>query len=371
MPLKLPPAMVAGARRSFVFRGAMNQLVCLVISVVFWVLSYRDRSFVDVALYSYAIGNLIWLFIDGGRELLSRLLHVPNGRWPGLPAMAINVVLGTLGGYALGMAGVAALLGHDGPHLLPNGPSALLSLITAVVVTYLFYTRERLHLEMAAAEAARRQALESQLGLLQSQLEPHMLFNTLANLRVLITLDPARAQTMLDHLIGFLRVTLSASRLPRHPLGAEFERMRDYLALMAVRMGPRLQVQLDLPAELADLPVPPLLLQPLVENSIKHGLEPKVEGGRIEVSARQLGDTLQLTVRDSGVGLAGAAATRGSTFGLTQVRERLAALYGDAASLTLVDAPGGGTLATITLPTAALHGVPAAVDTSNAGMSTP
>jgi signal transduction histidine kinase len=369
MPLMLPPAMLAGARRSFLFRGAMNQLVCLVISVVFWVMSYRNRSFFDVALYSHAIGNLIWLFIDGGRELLSRLLHAPSGRWPGLPAMAINVVLGTLGGYALGMSGVAALLGHDSPSLLPNGPSALLSLITAVVVTYFFYTRERLHLEMAGAEAARRQALESQLGLLQSQLEPHMLFNTLANLRVLITLDPPRAQTMLDHLIGFLRVTLSASRVPRHALGAEFDRMRDYLALMAVRMGPRLQVQLDLPAELADLPVPPLLLQPLVENSIKHGLEPQVEGGRIEVSAQLAGDKLRLVVRDSGVGLAASMGTRGSAFGLTQVRERLAALFGNAASLTLGDADGGGTLATIELPTAALHDSPAHSTTSSGGLT--
>jgi signal transduction histidine kinase len=370
MQLKLPPGMLASARRSLLFRGAMNQLVCLITSVMFWVLSYRDSGFIDVATYSFVIGNLIWLFIDGGRALLSHLLHTPDGRWPGLPAMAINVMIGTLSGYALGMSLVSTLLAHPSPSLLPNGPSALLSLLVAVVATYYFYSRERLHVEMAAAEAARRQAIESQLGLLQSQLEPHMLFNTLANLRVLIGLDPPRAQAMLDHLIGFLRVTLSASRLPRHPLGAEFDRMRDYLALMAVRMGPRLQVQLDLPAELADLHVPPLLLQPLVENSIKHGLEPKVEGGRIEVSARLVGDKLRLIVLDSGVGLAAAVATDGSGFGTTQVRERLAALYGNTASLTLVDAPGGGTLATIELPAAALHGTPA-FSTTSAGLLSP
>jgi sensor histidine kinase YesM len=193
-----------------------------------------------------------------------------------------------------------------------------------------------------------------------------MLFNTLANLRVLITLDPPRAQAMLDHLIGFLRVTLAASRVPRHPLGAEFDRTRDYLALMAVRMGPRLQVQLDLPADLVDLQVPPLLLQPLVENSIKHGLEPKVEGGRIEVSARREGGHLLLEVLDNGVGLSEPAplsmpAPTGehvparpkpaSGFGLEQVRDRLAALYGPRAELVLVPSPDGvGTLARIRLP---------------------
>ncbi|MFM2068741.1 MAG: hypothetical protein RLZZ584_3650 [Pseudomonadota bacterium] len=352
---KLPAVMTANTRRSLPYRALMNQLVCTIATLVFWMLSYRDRSLVEVALYSYAIGNLIWLFIDGGRALLSRLLHTPDGRWPGWPAMAANIVLGTVGGYAAGTAGVAWLLGHPLALLVPSPSSALLSLLTAVVATYFFYSRERLHLEMAAAEAARRQALESQLGLLQSQLEPHMLFNTLANLRVLIGLDPARAQAMLDHLIGFLRVTLAASRVPRHPLAAEFARLGDYLALMAIRMGERLQVQLDLPAELADIAVPPLLLQPLVENSIRHGLEPQVEGGLIHVSARREGGLLVLQVRDSGVGLHQAAAARGTQpaggFGLAQVRERLAALFGADARLVLQDHAGGaGTVARIELP---------------------
>jgi hypothetical protein len=356
MRLPPPPTFLANARRSLLVRGVMNQAVCLITALVFWLLAFRNRRFVDVALYSFVIGNLIWLFIDAGRALLSRLLRAPDGHWPGWPAMAVNVVLGTLGGYALGSVVVATWLGHELPRVMPSGPTALLSLLTALVVTYFFYSRERLHLEMAAAEAARRQALESQLSLLQSQLEPHMLFNTLANLRVLIGLDPARAQTMLDHLIGFLRVTLAASRLQRHALGAEFARLGDYLALMAIRMGPRLQVQLDLPGELADLPVPPLLLQPLVENSIKHGLEPQVEGGLIRVSARREGDTLVLEVSDSGAGPGTAAptaetATGGGGFGLLQVRERLAALHGERARLSLTAGPADvGTVARIHLP---------------------
>jgi sensor histidine kinase YesM len=181
-----------------------------------------------------------------------------------------------------------------------------------------------------------------------------MLFNTLANLRVLIGVDAARAQAMLDHLNAYLRATLSASRALQHPLADEFARLADYLALMAVRMGPRLQVRLDLPAELARLPVPPLLLQPLVENSIKHGLEPQVDGGRIDITARRVGQQLVLDVRDTGAG-PGAAATGTDTsggFGLVQVRERLATVYGSRASLTLQAAGDaeGGTLATLRLP---------------------
>ena len=189
------------------------------------------------------------------------------------------------------------------------------------------------------------------MKLLESQLEPHMLFNTLANLRVLIALDPPRAQAMLDQLIAFLRATLSASRVGRHALGAEFSRLADYLALMQVRMGARLQTRLDLPDALATAPVPPLLLQPLVENAIRHGLEPAVAGGRIEIGALRDGGMLVLRVRDTGVGLA-APAGEGTRFGLQQVRERLATLYGERASLTL-EAAGdaeGGTLATVRLP---------------------
>jgi LytS/YehU family sensor histidine kinase len=117
-------------------------------------------------------------------------------------------------------------------------------------------------------------------------------------------------------------------------------------------MGPRLQFEFDLPEALRRTPVPPLLLQPLVENAIRHGLEPTIEGGRIDITAARVGAALVLTVRDSGVGLASNAATRGTRFGTQQVRDRLAALYGDAASFTLEPAAGRGSVARIALPAA-------------------
>jgi len=208
-----------------------------------------------------------------------------------------------------------------------------------------------------------RQATETRLKLLEAQLEPHMLFNTLANLRVLIGIDAVRAQDMLDHLIDYLRATLGASRGTLHPLSAEYARLADYLALMKIRMGDRLATELDLPPELADAELPTLLLQPLVENAIKHGLEPKRGGGLLRVSATAAGDVLQVLVHDSGVGPApvdgpaGSGAPRTSPhgtpdggFGLEQVRARLTTLYAEAGSVTLQPAPGGGTDVRVTLP---------------------
>lgn len=178
-----------------------------------------------------------------------------------------------------------------------------------------------------------------------------MLFNTLAHLRVLIKLRPDEAQRMLDRLIDYLRATLQASRATEHALTDEFERLSDYLALMQLRMGERLCVRLTLPAELGGATIPPLLLQPLVENAIKHGLEPHVEGGELCVSAAREPGRLVLEVADSGVGLACTSELSGvgTGFGLNQVRERLAQRYGDAAAFTLQPQPGGGSIARITI----------------------
>jgi len=322
-------------------------------------------SFVRTLIYSLCIGLSIQLLIEAGRHLGTawRRRHDPDGmeansRWPGWPFMGPWSVGAALIGYFGG-----SLLGDvlTGDHhtrnpldgdLRPLALILMLSLGFTVSAVYFFYSRGRLAVLQAATEAAQRSAAEAQLKLLQSQLEPHMLFNTLANLRVLIGSDPARAQAMLDRLIAFLRATLAASRSGTHSLADEFARIDDYLALMAVRMGPRLTVHVELPDALRALPVPALLLQPLVENAIRHGLEPKVEGGRIDLRARREGDVLQLDVRDTGRGLSHDGAGDGSRFGLRQVRERLAALFGQRASLTLQPAADaeGGVLASVRLP---------------------
>jgi len=344
-------------------------LICLSISLLLWTIdggrfSIKITYALLIGLSCTLINDSSWMaqaWLHDRLRALRRLPRAPGGferGWTGvLPSAALCLLLGPLMGQAL----ADAVFGFSSPSLL-NLSSAntritmFVSLLATLTLVVVLNTVERLSAARAQVEAAQRQAAENQLRMLQSQLEPHMLFNTLANLRVLITLDPPRAQAMLDRLIGFLRATLSVSRQDQHPLAAEFRHTEDYLALMAMRMGPRLVVKLHLPEDLGTLPLPPLLLQPLVENAIKHGLEPKVEGGRIEVTAQREGQRLRLQVRDTGVGLgatSNAASTAGSTgFGLEQVRTRLATLYGERAALTLdpaVDAEGGA-LVTLTLP---------------------
>ena len=341
----------------------------LIVGVALFVSTMFDEPFGVNLVDSLCVGLLIQLLVEGGRySLAGRLRRLqpdhfgaqhdwPGWRWMG-PWVVASAIAGYLGGRMLG--GLLTGVHRPANALLPH-PRALV-LITVVVLVasggcvYFFYARGRMAALEARAQAIQRSAAESQLRLLVSQLEPHMLFNTLANLRVLIGLDPARAQAMLDRLIAFLRVTLEVSRMGSHSLAAEFDCIADYLELMRIRMGPRLRVQIDLPSALAALPMPPLLLQPLVENAIKHGLEQRQDGGVVEVSAARDGDTLVLTVRDCGAGPdpgPGFAATpAGGGFGMLQVRERLAILYGGGASLDLMagfDARGGS-VASVRLP---------------------
>ena len=227
------------------------------------------------------------LSIQAGLNLGVRVSGERRPGWPSWPWTVVALLLGTLVGYTLGSLLGNLLTGRSVQTPLSGLSretlgSLAFALIPGSIIVWYFHTRERLVAAEARAQAAQRLAAENQLRLLQTQLEPHMLFNTLANLRVLIALDAPRAQAMLDRLIAFLRATLNASRQPLHALSEEFASVDDYLALMSVRMAARLQTRLDLPPELADVPVPPLLLQPLVENAIKHGLEPQVAGGRID-----------------------------------------------------------------------------------------
>jgi LytS/YehU family sensor histidine kinase len=158
---------------------------------------------------------------------------------------------------------------------------------------------------------------------------------------------------MLDHLDGYLRASLAATREPWVPLSAEFARLEDYFSLVAIRMGPRLHWQLDLPRGLADVRVPPMLLQPLVENAIRHGLEPKPVRGTVAVAARGAGQALVIEVTDTGLGADGVE-NRGTGVGVRSVRERIAASFGPDASLELAARTAGGTCATLVLP-GALH----------------
>lgn len=337
---------------SLLQHGLITLVFCIGIALA---LTLAGHGSWDIQLvYSLAIGLPAWLVIELGRHGLGR-----NGGWPAGARGWLVVAMGSASGLVLGTLIGDAYSGQPAPLWdSPWLPSTLtITVLAASAISFFFRSRAQAqHLQLQAAQA-QRDAAQARLTLLQAQLEPHMLFNTLANLRVLIQSDPARATRMLDHLNAYLRATLGGSRATLHPLADEFARLDDYLQLIAVRMGPRLRYQLDLPAQLQPLPVPALLLQPLVENAIRHGLEPQVTGGLLQVQAQRLAtqpERLQLTVQDNGTGLTAptpsAPTQPGASFGLAQVRERLATLYGDQGTLELIAAPHGGTRAIVTFP---------------------
>ena len=198
----------------------------------------------------------------------------------------------------------------------------------------------------------RRQLTEARLQALQAQVEPHFLYNTLANVQALIDTDPPAANLMVGHLIDYLRAALPKMRESVSTVAQEVELARAYLNILKMRMGERMQFSIDVGDQSGASALPPLMLPSLVENAIKHGLEPLREGGQIDIRTAIEGDRLVVTVTDNGRGMNGATHTSGGV-GLTNIRERLAALYGDNASLMIEENTPRGVIAKISVPLSA------------------
>jgi signal transduction histidine kinase len=210
--------------------------------------------------------------------------------------------------------------------------------------------------ETAEAESLRRQVLEARMAMMQAQVEPHFLFNTLASIDHLIEFDPKRASQMQRNLISLLRASMPSMRTATdsgvRPLELELAVVRPYLEILKVRMEERLTTDIAVPDGLLSAEFPPMMIQTLVENSIKHGLEPKPEGGHLSVKAEIRHGKLCVVVCDTGLGFTAAAGgdTAGTGVGLANIRERLSLLYGSKGSLTIANNPVGGTIVTITVP---------------------
>jgi hypothetical protein len=227
-------------------------------------------------------------------------------------------------------------------------------LFVLTVISKFFIDRSRAAQNMAElrrkeAEYHRmsQQVTEAKLSALQAQVEPHFLYNTLASVQALTEVDPPQASAMTGHLIQYLRNALPKMRESISTVGQEIELVRAYLNILQMRMGKRLAFEIEVPPELLEAPFPPLMLPSLVENAIKHGLEPQREGGMVRISASATDGKLRMTVADTGRGF---AETLGTGVGLTNIRERLAALYGDAGKLTLEAQQPHGVVATIEVP---------------------
>jgi sensor histidine kinase YesM len=189
----------------------------------------------------------------------------------------------------------------------------------------------------------------ARLQLLRSQIEPHFLFNTLANIRTLARRDRSAAVEMLDNLMRYLSAALPKLREDDSPLSEEMQLLEAYLSIFRVRMGSRLSYSIELPPELAQLRVPTMMLLTLVENALKHGINPIIEGGFIRVSAVRSGSALILKVADSGHGI-DTKQGQGTGTGLSNLRLRLLMQYGHAAQLSLAHAEPRGVVAAISLP---------------------
>lgn len=266
---------------------------------------------------------------------------------------------GVISGYALALT----LLGKKIPSLLTSdlrmlGVILLVSFLASAVIFYFFWARMKLarfeseiQQEKIQRLTSEKHLLDAHLKLLQAQVEPHFLFNTLANVVSLIEADPARAKNMLETFIRYLRSSLTMMREEHTTLQAEIEIVRAYLDLLQIRMGERLAFDFAIPADLLDTPFPTMALQTLVENAVKHGLEPKIEGGYVRVTATACAGRLTLAVEDNGLGFHGENA---AGLGLANLRQRLELLYGAEARLIIEEKQASGTRVQIEIPYA--HG---------------
>ena len=249
---------------------------------------------------------------------------------------------------------------------------SLLWVLASAVLKYTYKGRMQAEVkaaqatETAEAEALKRQVAEARMAAMQAQVEPHFLFNTLASIDHLIETDPPRASQMQKNLIALLRASMPTMREASgggsgntgvRDLGRELAVIRPYLEILKVRMEERLLTDIDVPDGLLSAEFPPMMIQTLVENAIKHGLEPKPEGGALMVKAEIVHGKLSVRVADTGLGF-GMAATAGTGVGLANIRERLQLLYGPKAALTVAQNQPSGTVVTITVPYKTIEGTP-------------
>jgi signal transduction histidine kinase len=339
-----------GSRRALtVLRLAVfNSLIALAL----WA-GHTEEHLLSYLVVANGIGFSAWLLGALADRLARRKLGV-------LPKVLVVVPISVVAGFEIAastVGNVPHLLGQAGvAKWFAYGSSFIIAAVACALFTLALQTsrmRTSLEIERRKAADARQAETAARLALLQAQIEPHFLFNTLANVQSLIERDPARANAMLSSLNQYLRGSLRRTRTATSTLGEELDLCEALLKIASIRLEDRLRYTFDIPPAVRHLPFSPLLLQPLVENAIRHGIEPSVEGGEIRVRAALHGGVLTLEVRDSGVGLAqGAAGALHGGVGLNNVRTRLSSLYGERSRLDISDnaAPAKGVTATLLLP---------------------
>jgi sensor histidine kinase YesM len=330
--------------RDLTYTGVFNTAIAVFLSTIranepFW------KYFVISQIIGLVIRSLCILTIKAFRP--QRLLV-----FVGLFFSSI-VVGGLLGGIVAQWITGVIMIGFLG-RPTATLQTLVMSLLFSSAIGYFFFSqytlaeiREEVEQERIRRLTSEKLAAESQLKMLQAQIEPHFLFNTLSNVLSLLDTDAERGKAMLADLTRFLRASLTQTRAPWTTLGNEAALAAAYLNIFKVRMGDRLTVGVDIPEDLMQAAFAPLLLQPLVENAVIHGLDPLIEGGEIHIAAYRQGEVLCVEVADTGQGFASHEAPG---VGLANVRERLTALYPQKGRLFFSPNQPRGVVATIEVP---------------------
>ena len=333
--------------RTLVFTVLVNTGIAIFLAFI----GFHGGQFWEMFIFSQCIGlsicssiltaNLIFKSASPLRQTVARL-----------GGLLIGAIVGTMLG--------SVLTGNSPLLLLQDkkfGQTLFLGLFFGTIILYFFTVREHLAEAKAAFQEERikritgeKLAIEADLKRLQAQVEPHFLFNTLSNVLSLMDTDTATGKTMLESLTRYLRTSLDRTRREVSTIGQEMAMIKDYMEIHKIRMGDRFDYHIDIPEAALGLPFPPMLIQPLVENSIRHGLEPKIEGGRLDVRVSTDDEMIRVAISDTGVGIQDNV---GYGVGLSNVKERLAGLYGDEGKLTLEENHPYGLTVNIEVPRAA------------------
>jgi signal transduction histidine kinase len=338
------PLLIERWRRDLPVLLLVNTLIAILCT-----LSSKAEYFVDNLLISHSIGFSISVLNSfafctdsgmGGQRLWRLIVVLPLGLFIGFKLA-----------YLLGAPDVISYFWINPQYQWRWIALAFLVAVSATGFFFVLYRsqtyRAQLAIEKQRLAEVQQSEIAAQLAMLQAQIEPHFLFNTLANMRSLITRDAPLAQTMLDHLNDYLRASLSRTRKKQVTLAEELDLVTALLAISKIRLGDRLQYQIDVPADLQAALLPPLLLQPLVENALEHGIEPAIAGGELRIVADIFEKLLRLRVYDTGLGLQD---TGEEGVGLPNVRKRLENLYGKEGRLALYPNVPCGVIAELTLP---------------------
>jgi signal transduction histidine kinase len=321
------------------------------------------------AVSAAAAASVVWFFYNTYLDLLVTALCVGytsmvlftvagNIRQSRVPREAMQI-LAIIAGSALGTILAGLVKGRSLSTLVNErlwGVALSMGLgigfgcvVVATVILREKHARDQARILRAESERHQmeKSVLEARLALMQAQVEPHFLFNTLANVQHLVETDPAAAARMLDSLIEYLRAALPQMRESATNLGREVDMAKAFLDIQRVRMGSRLAFRIDVPEPLKERAFPPMMLISLVENAIKHGVDPCCDSGSIMIRAEEAGGRLKVSVSDTGEGI---KPKKGGGVGLTNIRERLKALYGSSARLVLEENAPRGVVAVIEVP---------------------